>query len=713
MSLFFINAALLSAAVLAVVPVLIHLLNRRRPRDEMLPTMRFLAAGLAGSVRRFRLRHLLVLALRVAAVLLIVAALARPAYRGAFAFRKGAAPVNAIIVIDNSLSMAYETTGVSRFNEGRLLARDVLRSLAPGSRAGLVVTGLGPRGEALDREPTFDIDSFRDAVDSLDLSAFGGDCLASLASAFSMASSPSDQSRLEAGTEVYVITDLLAHSWRGPSPLSPPPGASTIVLDVGSDSNANYSLAETESARVASPAGAISVTTTVNGSDLGSRRLVEVFLDSAKRAEKLVELPARSAVSVGFEIPVSSAPSSRQGWVALVDSDPVLADNTRYFTVEPARPLRCLVLYGTPSSSPGAAFYVTNALEPPALKGASFASVTAVSIDGFTRANLDSTDVVVLVDAARITSAASETLAAFVASGGGLVVFPPENVSGPLWNPLLAATLGVSLDGASAVESAPAAISTLEFDHPMLSAFREGRNGNLALARFYRWRRFAATASASARSPVRVASGDPLVFTAQAGQGRAVLAAFSPDGRDTDLVLRASFVPLVNEMVAWSAGPRSLAARGGSRNFSVGDPVSFSVPVSDKDARVEITASGDTANVSLPVPAGASQSTFRAFFPGNYSARLPAESETRFSVNVSAAESLFERADVSRLAQAVPGVVIAKTLSDRPVRAVYSRTRGAREIFDLILVLAVLVLVAEAFLANRFYAKSIAREVGQ
>lgn len=713
MSLFFINAALLSAAVLAAVPVLIHLLNRRRPRDEMLPTMKFLAVGLAGSARRFRLRHFLVLALRVAAVLLIVATLARPAYRGALPFRKGAAPVNAVIVIDNSLSMAYETSGVTRFGEARLLARDILRSLAPGSRVGLVVTGLGPRGEPLDREPTFDLDSVRDALDSLELSAWGGDCLLSLAAAFSMVSDPSDQSRLEAGAEVYVITDLLAHSWQGPAPLTAPAGASTIVLDVGSESNANCSLSDIETARVAFPAGAVSVRTTVNGCDLATRRLVEAHLDSAKRAERLVDMPPHSVVSADFEIPVSSAPSARQGWVVLIDSDPVLADNTRYFTVQPARPLSCVLLYGPPSSPPGAAFYVANALEPPALKGASFASVSTVSVDALNRSDLRSADVAVLVDAPKLSSDASAALAELVAAGGGLVVFLPENLSPLSYNPLVAPLLGVSLEEPASVESVPLNISVIEFDHPMLSAFREGRNGNLALARFYRWRRFTSAAPAAARSPLRLASGDPLVLTAQVDKGRIVLAAFSPDGTDTDIVLRSSFVPLVNEIVAWSAGVKSLAARGGSRNFTVGDPVSFSVPVSDKESRIEVSFSGDVTGASVPVPAGSSIVAFRPFFPGNYAARLPGGQFAHFSVNVSPVESLFERLDAARLAAAVPGAVVARDLSDRPVRAVYSRTRGARELFDLFLVLAVLVLLAEAFLANRFYAKSIAREVGQ
>jgi|GEM_PF-1866517 len=65
-------------AALTAVPILIHLLNRRRVRVVPWAAMTFLLAALKRNKRRLQLENWLVLALRVAAVLLLGLALARP-----------------------------------------------------------------------------------------------------------------------------------------------------------------------------------------------------------------------------------------------------------------------------------------------------------------------------------------------------------------------------------------------------------------------------------------------------------------------------------------------------------------------------------------------------------------------------------------------------------------------------------------------------------
>lgn len=63
---------------LAVVPLAVHLLARQRHRPLQFPTLRFIDAAAAPSRRRWHVRELVLLAVRIATVLLIAAALAGP-----------------------------------------------------------------------------------------------------------------------------------------------------------------------------------------------------------------------------------------------------------------------------------------------------------------------------------------------------------------------------------------------------------------------------------------------------------------------------------------------------------------------------------------------------------------------------------------------------------------------------------------------------------
>jgi len=74
----FLRPELLFGAGLAVVPILLHLLMRTKPKKLMFPALRLIQKRRKTNVRRMKLRHLWLLLLRIAVILLIVLAIARP-----------------------------------------------------------------------------------------------------------------------------------------------------------------------------------------------------------------------------------------------------------------------------------------------------------------------------------------------------------------------------------------------------------------------------------------------------------------------------------------------------------------------------------------------------------------------------------------------------------------------------------------------------------
>ena len=72
------NPALLAGLGLAVIPVLLHLLLRAKPKRLIFPALRLIQQRRRQNVRRMQLRHLWLLLLRIAVIALMVIALCRP-----------------------------------------------------------------------------------------------------------------------------------------------------------------------------------------------------------------------------------------------------------------------------------------------------------------------------------------------------------------------------------------------------------------------------------------------------------------------------------------------------------------------------------------------------------------------------------------------------------------------------------------------------------
>jgi len=251
-------------------------------------------------------------------------------------------------------------------------------------------------------------------------------------------------------------------------------------------------------------------------------------------------------------------------------------------------------------------------------------------------------------------------------------------------------------------------LAVLSFDHPMLAAFAGGQNGNLSAARMARWRRLVPTSGGRVKAVelARIA-GDPGILAAPVGTGRAVVAAFSPTREATDLVLRAPFVPFACETVWYASGGAGAGGiRSGVTDFLVGAGISFGVKRSSENTRAEIVTPLGGKPVEVSIPPGTASFVYRPFFPGNYRARIPGEAgtaEVGFSVNIAPSESVLERVPAKEIMDALPGSIVSKEVSGRPIARALGKTRGAREIFDVFLVAAIVVLAVEEYVANRFY----------
>ncbi len=129
----FLNPAILFGLFASSIPILIHLLNRRKLKKVEFSTLAFLKELQKTKIRKIKLKQWILLILRVLIIALLVASFARPTIRSAaFGGAAPAAKTSAVIIIDNTFSMSAVEEGGSYFNQAKQTAKIILNNFGEG-----------------------------------------------------------------------------------------------------------------------------------------------------------------------------------------------------------------------------------------------------------------------------------------------------------------------------------------------------------------------------------------------------------------------------------------------------------------------------------------------------------------------------------------------------------------------------------------------------
>lgn len=294
----------LFAAAVAAVPLLVHLLRRRTGARVEFPAVRYLARAEREHSRRLRLRNLLVMLIRVATVLLIALAAARPVIR----FAGGAhAPTAMAVVLDNSLSTSAVSLGRPVLSELADQARAIVRRATSDDRLWLVTADGVVRGGSASA-----IDAAIAGTTALSGAGHPEGALARAAGL--VGASPL------LGHEVALLTDGQATTWRHVTSLG---NARVVAYRPAASPPANHGVTEALAVPARwTPAG--TVHGRIDGPDPAAYRIT---LEGRTLA--------RGTALPGEEVTVASAPGER-GWAAgtvEIDPDELRGDDVRHFAV--------------------------------------------------------------------------------------------------------------------------------------------------------------------------------------------------------------------------------------------------------------------------------------------------------------------------------------------------------------------------------------------
>src|ERR1043166_8984218 len=132
----FLAPLFLVAAAAIGIPIFVHLIQRERKRVIQFPSLMFVQKIPYQSVRRRRIRHWALLTMRCAALLLIVAAFARPFLKqGVIAAAAVGGTREIVVLLDHSASMGYG----DHWQKAKAAAHQAVASLSNNDKATLVL----------------------------------------------------------------------------------------------------------------------------------------------------------------------------------------------------------------------------------------------------------------------------------------------------------------------------------------------------------------------------------------------------------------------------------------------------------------------------------------------------------------------------------------------------------------------------------------------
>jgi hypothetical protein len=556
----FVNPLFLMGALAAAVPILLHLRKRERARRIEFPTLMFLRRINRKTIRFQKLRHLLLLLLRILAFACLVLAFMRP-YRNipAQAAAQGRVSQTMVILLDNSMSMSYG----DRWARAQKSASEIVRRAQAGDK--VAVVSFSDRSEA-----NFQLSSdFAGA-----LAEVGRVQISDRPTRYAQALKAAEQILANATSGrriVSLISDFQKTGWAADEQeFRLEPGIELERVDVGSDTFSNLSFGEVhvvEADRAGGSAASITVKASIvnHGDRDRPDTPVSLQVDGHTVSEQKVSVAKNDTRGVEFTLP-GLTPGEHPMTIAI--DDPQLTRDNHFQMMVQARGRTPVMLVDRPGQSEArpSSYFVSRALNISTLSQYQLVTANPSALDA---AGPVPARVLIWNAGAAISGGGEKKLQDFVRSGGGLVLVIDETSRAAefnrifgSWVPVKALESGLPANRAGSDNYV--LMTNIRTDHPIFQPFGEPHSGTFATARFFAHVKL--EVSGKAEVPARFDNGDPALAACVVEKGRVLVFPSSIDDRGNDLPLKAVYAPFWQQMLRYLEN-----AQEGRRWMEVGD----------------------------------------------------------------------------------------------------------------------------------------------
>jgi len=668
---FFLNPWMLAGLLGIGLPLIAHLLSRRRFDVVEWGAMQFLNPS-RKTRRRLRLEELLLLLLRTGLITAIVLSVTRPWIPGGWlsGFRSSGSRT-VVLVIDGSNSMS-RADGVSSLHQNALRrATEFLQTLNGDDSVAVVDARDQPN--AIISAPLKDLKVVADEIRKIPAPAGSFAVLSALEKALAILGRSSAASR-----EIVVFTDGQGNNWKTQQESDwtrfddllkfPAVRPGVWVVDVGTAAGpvrGNVAVGKIQLSReMTVPGFPLRIQATIsNSSDTEVSLPVRLLLDGQSLAgqQRKISVPSGSETQLEFDYTLRTQGSHVLSVEAVTTDDAWTVDDIGHVAVHVAKSLPILLINGTASTAPADrdTFFAELAFSS-SQEGVPWVAARVLDAAEVQPEDFKSVAAVICCNVSRLSPSVSAALEQFAAKGSGVMISSgPGNTTEAFKSCFVQSGLISSVEAGRIREAGPAAtdlvrVAPLSIQPGWLERFRSDPSRSFLKASFQQWtlfritpqaaetgspllkksddsadaatreKSFAGTGSnpstgaAAAQKPVvlaQLASGDPLILEMQHGKGLVLLMTTTLDRQWNDLPSRSDFVPFLHEAVFHIASARS------HRNVDFGESLVMQISagtetdaVSADSANKPAVASGDP-DAGLVQALSSEDFQFRFVFP--------------------------------------------------------------------------------------------------
>jgi hypothetical protein len=730
-----------AGAALVGIPILIHILNRRRFKIVHWAAMDYLLQAMRKNRRRLKFEQWILLATRCLLLFLLGLALSRPlGCEDSLLGRSVGQHVGVhAFIVDNSYSMAYEADrgdAKTHLDQAKKLTKAMIDRLSDGESV-ILVTAAYPATPVI-AKPTYNLTDAKSAVDRIEQAYTDTDMAGALQKTLELAR---DETK-EPKRVLHILSDGTRSAWPASKQEAIAKSAQELAKvfkivhhNLGKVGQWNQVVADVQ------PVGNLvtqklpyDFKATVAGYGPGPDVLIQWKLDdkvlSGGQTLKLTEkndpitYPGLQFKEGGLHVLSAS----------LLSDNRLKIDDTRYHVVDVASELKVLIVEGDRGMGgmSGSASSLALALAPPSdasSNGPTARSDSAISPEVASDIELGNKVLgeyraVILTNVAQFTTAQAQQMATYVQQGGTILWFMGNQVNSKNYNEVLLPHKLLPGPIMKLVSVSPEQNGYL-FDfrpkaqqHPFLEVFRDIENSglNTAEVRSYLQVEIPAdanvehvldylplSASADGKAPRPAADAakdgqkkDPAITMHTVGRGRVVYVSTTANAEWTTFPAKPAYLPLMQELLRGSVitGDKWMNVTAGQAvNVPTGIKLT-AVPVLTDPAQKQIVMEQKTIDGQ---PVWSSQTALAK--PGIYT--LNTGSQTiPIAVNVAAEEADIRLMDNSLIKKAMGGIDLGLESDQIPAE---SLSRDTSNDFGWNFMIVVLLLAgAECFLAMYF-----------
>jgi hypothetical protein len=541
----FVNPLFFLGAAAIAIPVLLHLIKRERARKIEFSTLMYLRKVSRKTIRYQKLRHLLLLLLRVLAFALIVLAFTRP-FLGTrqSAASLGRATIAHIILLDNSMSMGYG----DRWEEGKKAAAAIVRSAQLGDKVALL--------EFSDRTfvRTSLTGDFAEALAQIEHGVELGD----RATRYGQALKIAEKISLDAGTGkrvVHLISDFQKNGVTGEDQnFRLGAGAEIERVDLGSDEFSNLALSNVQVVEAADGGGELKIKCSLVNFGTQDRDNVKVALlvNGRSVAEQRFRVLKGESPPVEFSLP-GLTPGAHPVSLEVEDANHV-RDNRLVASVEALGRTPVTTVENAVSRLEGrsSSYFLSRALNISVLSPYELTAITPQKLEA---AGAIPGSLLIWNNVSGASATLQKRLEEFAKNGGGLAIALGNSARAADFNRMFASWLPVKMEesgtgtGGRRPADDYALMTNINTTHPIFRPFSDPHSGTFANARFYAYARL--TVAAGAEVLARLDNGTPALVAADVGKGRVLVFASSADDACNDLPLKAVYAPFWQQILRY------------------------------------------------------------------------------------------------------------------------------------------------------------------